>query len=141
MLLTGDGHATDILNGLERAGRLDAQTGIHVDVLKVQHHGSEFNLTPKFCRRVTADHYVFCANGADENPDLRVLDAIFDARLTARAGDPYKLWFNSSPTSAPKGDRRAHMAKVHALVDERARRQPGAFTFEFLDADFFEVAV
>ena len=45
VLLTGDGHARDIERGLKEAGRLDAQGEMHVDVLKVQHHGSKDNLT------------------------------------------------------------------------------------------------
>lgn len=71
LLLTGDGHCTDILQGLEQTQRVAKGAGIHVDVLKVQHHGSEHNLDEAFCKRVTADHYIFCGNGKHQNPDLR----------------------------------------------------------------------
>ena len=40
LLLTGDGHWEDILAGLRNARRLDGEERLHVDVLKVQHHGS-----------------------------------------------------------------------------------------------------
>lgn len=149
VLLTGDGHATDILKGLEHAGRLDAEGAIHVDVLKVQHHGAEFNITPEFCRRVTADHYVFCGNGAHHNPDLRALEAVLDSRLgsaparssNAQAGDPFKLWFNSSPHCAGSDSNRRHMIQVQKLVARYAKKHRGALIFEFLDDHFFELAL
>jgi hypothetical protein len=92
LLLTGDGHRDEVLKGLEKAGRLNGGR-THVDVLKVQHHGSEHNIDADFCRRVSADHYVFCANGEHENPDLRVVELVARSRKDER---PYKLWFNSS---------------------------------------------
>ena len=63
MLLTGDGHFADILKGLEHNGLLKEGKGLHVDVLKVQHHGSEHNFKREFAKRITADHYVICGNG------------------------------------------------------------------------------
>jgi len=59
----GDGHHEDILRGLQHIKKLKSTAGIHVNVLKVQHHGSEHNIDEAFCRMVTADHYVFCSNG------------------------------------------------------------------------------
>jgi beta-lactamase superfamily II metal-dependent hydrolase len=141
VLLTGDGHANEVLRGLEQAGRLDANGAIHVDVLKVQHHGAEFNVTPDFCSRVTADHYVFCGNGAHHNPDLRVLDLFLDSRLGPPAvGGPFNLWFNSR-TSVTTKSNREHMDKVEQLVTDRAGQQAGAFEFEFLEDSFFELDV
>jgi hypothetical protein len=126
VLLTGDGHANDILRGLAAAGH-DA---LHVDVLKLQHHGSEFNITEEFCRRVTADRYVITGNGAHANPDLRALEAIIDAR----DGADYELRFNSSPTAAEGAANRAHMAQVADLVKRRGVRatflDDHAFTLE-----------
>ena len=55
VLLTGDGHATDIVKGLRQAGRLDAQGRMHFDVMKVQHHGAKANITSAFAREITAD--------------------------------------------------------------------------------------
>jgi beta-lactamase superfamily II metal-dependent hydrolase len=124
LLLTGDGHANDILRGLEHAGH---QT-LHVDVLKLQHHGSEFNITPDFCSRVTADIYVITGNGAHANPDLRALAAIIDARN----GADYELRFNSSPTATDPAHR-AHMEQVAQLVHDRGVRAT------FLDADSFTI--
>jgi hypothetical protein len=129
LLLTGDGHGQDILKGLEQAGRLDDGGGIHVDVLKVQHHGSEHNIDQEFCRSVTADHYVFCANGAHENPDLAVVDAVINSRIgSARERSPnlqdarpFTLWFNSSSSVSETDDGQSHMEEVEDLVRERRR--------------------
>jgi beta-lactamase superfamily II metal-dependent hydrolase len=61
-IMTGDGHHEDVLAGLKHHGLLPDGQGLHVDLLKIQHHGSEHNLDRYFVKRITADHYVFCAN-------------------------------------------------------------------------------
>ncbi len=133
ILLTGDGHARDILKGLQVQGKLDAQGRIHVNVLKVQHHGAEYNITEDFCDRVTADHYIFCANGASKNPDLEVLQVLVTRRN--RAGTPYKLWFNSSVRLASGGiENQNHMQKVEDLVRSLAKKSRGRMTYEFLQS-------
>ena len=104
VVMTGDGHHEDVLAGLTHHGLLADGTGLHVDVLKVQHHGSEHNLDRAFVKRLTADHYVFCANGEHENPDLRVLEVLLSSRLgpeeelspNAEAGQPFAIWLNCS---------------------------------------------
>jgi beta-lactamase superfamily II metal-dependent hydrolase len=127
-LLTGDGHHADILKGLEHAGKLKPGGGLHVNLLKVQHHGSEHNIDPEFCRRITADHYVFCANGANENPDVRVVRAIIDSRLGGRgtrgtnpeASGRFTLWFNSASAIAENDRYGDHLRKVESLVRSKA---------------------
>jgi beta-lactamase superfamily II metal-dependent hydrolase len=44
---------------------------IHVDLLKVQHHGSNHSTTQDFFERVTADHYVISGNGKHGIPSRR----------------------------------------------------------------------
>ena len=137
VLLTGDGHADDILKGLEAHGKLDNAGRIHVDVLKVQHHGSEHNIHEDFCKAVTADHYVICANGSHRNPDLDVLQTIIDSRLGAAAGDtnagrPFKLWFNSSANRAGTEKRTEHMEQVEKLVKDEATRNRWRIKHRFL---------
>lgn len=103
-IMTGDGHHEDILAGLEHHGRLAPGGGLHVDVLKVQHHGSEHNLDRDFVKRITADHYLLCGNGEHKNPDLRVLGVLLDSRLgsgadrspNAEAGDRFTVWISCS---------------------------------------------
>lgn len=73
MLLTGDGLADDILEGLRAAKLVQKDGTLHVDILKMPHHGSVRNVTEEFLRAVTADHYVMSANGKYDNPDLGTL--------------------------------------------------------------------
>lgn len=127
LLLTGDGHASDILRGLERTGNLAPDAGLHVNVLKVQHHGSEHNIDRDFCRRITADRYVFCADGAHENPDLGAVETIIDSRIgtrryrsrNAEAERPFSLLFNSS-SSIVEGNQKEHLKEVERFVSDRA---------------------
>lgn len=137
LLLTGDGHAEDVVNGLEAAGRL-GDGALHVDVLKVQHHGSEHNIDAEFCRTVTADHYVFCANGEHENPDLRVVETLVRVRSDSDER-PFKLWFNSSSRASGSERGRVHMAEVERLVAELEARGDGRLRSAFLDGPSFEV--
>ncbi|MFL5574697.1 MAG: MBL fold metallo-hydrolase [Gemmatimonadaceae bacterium] len=150
VLLTGDGHAKDVLAGLEHNRTLDADGGIHVDVLKVQHHGSEYNMTREFARRVTADHYVFCANGAHENPDLETIEVLIASRLGGRdarsarpeAERPFTFWFNSHASVAGgKAGSPEHMRKVEALVSERAKKSRGKMKAQFLKRSSFALDV
>jgi hypothetical protein len=148
ILLTGDGHGDDVLRGLEHAGRVTAGGGLHVDVLKVQHHGAEHNIDPEFCRRISADNYVFCGNGKHQNPDLRALAAIIDSHLGSdrqRSRNPgadgaFKLWFNSN-SGVVTGGAHTHMQRVEKLVAERAAGSGGRMTASFLDDHSFELEI
>lgn len=118
VIMTGDGHSEDILSGLTHHGRLADGGGLHVDVLKLQHHGSENNLDRAFVKRITADNYLICANGEHENPDLRVLEVLLDSRLgpadklspNPEAGQPFTIWLNCSTAYLEK-QQAAFMAK------------------------------
>jgi hypothetical protein len=90
MLLTGDARGDKVLGGLEMAGLLTASGDtMHVDVLKVPHHGSANNIETIFFRRVTADHYVFSGNGEHGNPERETIEMLFEARGSA----PLTLYF------------------------------------------------
>lgn len=80
ILLTGDARGDKILEGLEHAGLLCKDAALHVDILKVPHHGSANNMEPGFFRKVTADHYVFSGNGEHGNPERETLAMLLDAR-------------------------------------------------------------
>jgi hypothetical protein len=148
VLLTGDGHWEEVLAGLERARRLDAEDRLHVDILKVQHHGSEHNLTPEFAKQITADRYLFCANGEHGNPDLRIVRAIIDSRLGPKslrsthpsANGRFKLQFNSSP-DATEGDEREHMREVEDLVTGAAAASSGRMSCTFLKRSSYEISL
>jgi beta-lactamase superfamily II metal-dependent hydrolase len=149
LLLTGDGHHEDITAGLVAIKKLKGTKGLHVDVLKVQHHASEHNTDEAFCRRVTADHYVFCGNGEHENPDLRVLQAIADSRIGTAAqlspnpqvGNKFKFWFNSSEKATLKAEAKEHMKKVEKLVTKLAAQSGGQMSFFFLKGSSFDLQI
>jgi hypothetical protein len=79
MLLTGDGRGDHLLDGLKETGLGDSDGAIHVDLLKMPHHGSARNATRKFFTQVTADTYVISANGKHDNPDLATLIWLVEA--------------------------------------------------------------
>ena len=141
LLLTGDGHATDILKGLDHYKKLDKSGRMHVDVLKVPHHGAEFNTDQIFCDSVTADQYVFCGNGAHENPDLDIINMYFDARM--RPGDKrkFKFWFNCNSGAPQKAKDRAHMKKIEKLIAKLEAGSGGRMSSEFLTDHSFEFKI
>jgi len=149
LLLTGDGHHRDILKGLKDLNRLRNDGSLHVDILKVQHHGSEHNIDEEFCRLVTADNYVFCGNGKHENPDLDVVKALLASRLGTQdqlsvnpeVGSTFHLWFNSHHTVVDDPKAKKHMEKLEKLVKKAATSQPGAFQYDFLSDSNFELQV
>ena len=90
LLLTGDARGDKILKGLKAAGLLTGTAGsLHVDILKVPHHGSQNNVEKKFFEKVTADHYVFSGDGEHGNPERETLEMLLDARGDA----PFTLHF------------------------------------------------
>lgn len=146
VLLTGDGHWEDVLKGLEQADRLDSEGRLHVDVFKVQHHGSENNLTPAFAKKITADRYLFCANGEHGNPDIRIVQAIIDSRLggtsvrspNSKADGRFKLQFNSS-AAVTQGDEQAHIKQVEELATKAAKASRGRMSCSFLKSAKYEI--
>lgn len=79
ILFTGDGRSDHLLDGLRAVGKLTSEGTLHVDVLKLMHHGSDRNVTQRFFRTVTADTYVVSANGRDGNPDLAAMIWLVEA--------------------------------------------------------------
>jgi len=92
---------------------------------------------------VTADHYVFCGNGAHHNPERDVVAMIVATRLDAprgsgpRADRPFKLWFTSSGSFPETEPRRAHMEQIEADVRRLAATAGGRMEFAFItDAEW-----
>lgn len=91
VLLTGDARGDHVLSGLKTTRRL-TKGKLHVNVLKVPHHGAEGNNPAAFIEAVTADHYVFSANGKDQNPDPPVLQLI---AAQAASGRKFTMHFTN----------------------------------------------
>ena len=142
LLLTGDSQQDIILKGLEETGFLN-DGHLHLDVLKTQHHASEHNFDPEFCRKVSADNYVFCGDGSHGNPELSVIQMIYDSRLgpkTRRAlapkakDRPFKFWFSTTAEmQAEDSVQRETFADVEKLVEKLVQKSNGQLTAAFND--------
>jgi beta-lactamase superfamily II metal-dependent hydrolase len=141
ILLTGDAGSEEIMEGLKFHELIDNDKGIHLDVLKIQHHGALANVTKDFCKTVTADHYIFCGNGAHHNPEIEVLGAIVDSRLGDMAEDSlspvetdrkFRMWFSNSEDSANTEKRKAHMKAVEEKMKELKNQFKGGFDTRFI---------
>jgi len=113
VLLTGDGRSDHLLQGLRQSSLLDSNGALHVDVLKLPHHGSDRNVTKKFFKEVTADHYVASANGRDDNPDLATL--IWLVETAKEQGREIKIHVTNATPS------------IQQLTDDYA---PGTFGYQ-----------
>jgi hypothetical protein len=89
MLLTGDARGDKIVQGLELVGLLNKGSKMHVEILKIPHHGSDRNIDPIFFQRITADHYVFSGNGEHGNPERETLQMLLDER----GGEDFTIHF------------------------------------------------
>jgi beta-lactamase superfamily II metal-dependent hydrolase len=76
-----------------RSAKLLKNGRLHVDLLKVPHHGSDRNVSTEFFRVITADHYVISANGEHGNPDVPTLKMLSDARQND--GKPYTVYMTN----------------------------------------------
>lgn len=80
LLFTGDGLGKDLVEVLSEKHMLNSEGRIHVDILKVPHHGSERNSSEQFFETVTANTYIISANGRDDNPSFSTLKWIIESR-------------------------------------------------------------
>ncbi|MBC2902297.1 ComEC/Rec2 family competence protein [Streptomyces cupreus] len=80
-LLTGDARGDRILAGLRATGLLDDAGPLHVDLLKLPHHGSDRNVESDFFESVHADHYVISADGVKHHhPSEDTLRMLVESR-------------------------------------------------------------
>lgn len=132
MLLTGDARGDKILEGLEMAGVLKKGGSMHVDVLKVPHHGSANNMAAVFFERVTADQYVFSGDGQHGNPERETLEMLFAARGSA----PFTLHF-TYPIDEIDVERRKEWDAQNARAKKRGKsRAPWSPSTNSLTAFF-----
>lgn len=110
LLLTGDARGDDLLGGLEKAGLLE-KGKLHVDVLKMPHHGSDRNVETDFFRRVTADHYVFSGDGRHGNPEVATFAMIFAARGKKK---PFTFHLTYAPDELIEGFPREELTELFA---------------------------
>ena len=139
VLMTGDGHSEDIIKGLKKKKKLSSNNTKHVNVLKIQHHGASANIDEDFCKKITADHYVFCGNGTHSNPEVDVLEVVFNSRKgnnneksnNAKVDQPFTFWFSANPDDKLTEHQKEHLIKVREKMDEFKSSHPD-FEFKFM---------
>ncbi len=123
MLLTGDARGDKILAGLKAGKLLKDGTPLHVDVLKVPHHGSSNNVEREFFEKVTADHYVFSGNGEHGNPERETLEMLF----AARGKKPFQIHLTypiAVIDKARKQDWEEHQAREKKRKAKGGKKEP-----------------
>ncbi|MNJ37783.1 hypothetical protein D3C77_326170 [compost metagenome] len=76
MLFLGDAHDASVLDSL-RCLQFDEANKLELRLLKVSHHGSEYNTSMDFLKIVSADRYVISTNGSKHGlPNKRTVARI-----------------------------------------------------------------
>lgn len=78
ILFTGDSRGDFIYEGLKKR-KLLKNGKLHLNVLKMPHHGSDRNMNREFLENITADTYIISANGKYSNPDYATLTWIIES--------------------------------------------------------------
>ena len=92
LLFLGDSISTPMMTQIKKLPQA-ATLPMHVDVLKVAHHGSFPNNSPEFHKCVNAEYYLFSTNGqTHHHPHLETIAWILKENATI----PKKLVFNYS---------------------------------------------
>jgi hypothetical protein len=119
MLLTGDARGDYVIESAKQAGLLKDGV-LHVDLLKLPHHASNYNVEQDFFDTFLADHYVVSADGKYENPSLETFEYLF----AARAGDnrPFTIYLTNE-TGMP-GANEDHMNALVAALNSMAEEDP-----------------
>jgi beta-lactamase superfamily II metal-dependent hydrolase len=123
-LFTGDALEDDVVAGLKALGH---QLPMHVDVLKVPHHGSNSAANPAslatgdgLIENVTADFYIVSADGTSTNPTPATLE-----RIVAMQDSACTIVL-PSPTEARGGTSEEHYATTVAGLLDLASAAPAA---------------
>ena len=90
VLLGADAFPTVLVPALEALAKRRGLSGpLHVDAVKLNHHGSRANVTQDLIRGIQAEHFVFSTNGAYfKHPNAEAV-----ARVIVGGKQP-TLWFN-----------------------------------------------
>ncbi|MCP4202307.1 MAG: hypothetical protein GY769_10270 [bacterium] len=128
ILLTGDARGDFLLEDLEKAKILKKTKPLHVDILKMPHHGSVRNIEDVFFQRITADHYVFSGDGEHGNPDRETLDLL----QAARGRKKYTVHFTFTQDAHRKDKNKKRRAALEK-VNDWAKQAPANCTVVFRD--------
>jgi beta-lactamase superfamily II metal-dependent hydrolase len=103
LLLTGDAHASDLADALDRVreeGNTPKQR-LKLAAFKLSHHGSDKNLTQALLGKIDCDRYLVSTDGSQHrHPDHQAL-----LRILRYQNRPLEILFNySCATTSPWGD-------------------------------------
>jgi hypothetical protein len=104
----------ELAKAIPKAGKL------HVDILKVPHHGSSNDVAQDFFERITADHYVFSGNGEHGNPERETIEML----LVARGDTSFTMHFTYPITEIDAG-RKEEWELQQKKERQRAKTKPG----------------
>jgi hypothetical protein len=120
ILLTGDARGDKILDGLELIGALKKNGSMHVEILKMPHHGSDRNIDRVFFERITADHYVLSGDGEHGNPERETFEMLLAERSV---NDDFTMHLTYPIEEIDRG-READWNKEQAKEKTRKKKNP-----------------
>ena len=101
-LLTGDAVPSAMIPSIRRLLASRHETSLHVDAVKLPHHGSKNNLSKEFLELVTSPTWLFSTNGTQHHhPDAPAVARL----LLANQGRRPTLGFSYPKTVNPQADR------------------------------------
>lgn len=95
LLLLADAEPSVIADSLERYGSKESEP-MYVDLVKVSHHGSKANISPRLLKLIDCTHYLFTTSGGDAgayHPD-RMTIACLNYWPRKRNNEKLTLYFN-----------------------------------------------
>jgi hypothetical protein len=129
VLLTGDAGGDHILESIASTG-IAPDGRLHVDVLKVQHHGSSHSVTQDFFERVTASRYIISGNGMHDIPHPDTLGWL----SAARHGESIDVYMTNRQGSG------GFTAMLDRFLAAEAAEEP-AHRYHFREADALSIHV
>jgi len=97
ILLAGDGRGDHLIDGLKKTNLLNSKGELHVDILKLPHHGSIKNVSREFFDRIIAQTYIISANGKHGHPSFETLRYLVESAL--QRGDKIALFATNQTPS------------------------------------------
>ncbi|QKJ66832.1 MBL fold metallo-hydrolase [Deefgea piscis] len=83
MLFLGDAHDKTIVESLQNL-RYSREKKLHVDLVKISHHGSQYNTSPEFLAMIEAKNYLISTDGLHHgHPDKRTIARIINSNPNA----------------------------------------------------------
>lgn len=133
LLLTGDAQGKDLVEAWKGVGMREGP--VHINLLKVPHHGSNRNNPEVFLRFFPADHYVFSANGKYDNPAPETVEAV----VMVNQGRKFELHFTNRDVTWSEPCKGVNT--LPELLEVLREEYAGEWTWTFRQPDELSVTV